>query len=69
MTYARNQLAASHNLGVMSGTGPGVTLQAELSNIHTGSVYCMDWHEGAGLLVSGSNDKAIRLSKYVILLR
>jgi WD40 repeat protein len=62
--YARDQLATSRNLGIIDGPGPGVTLLAELKNIHTGSVYCMDWHEGAGLLVSGSNDKAVRLSKY-----
>jgi hypothetical protein len=63
LSYARSELAASRNMGIVGGPGPGVTLQAELSNIHTGSVYCMDWHEGAGLLVSGSNDKVIRLSK------
>lgn len=63
LSYNRPELVASRNLGMAPGPGPGVVLQAELSNIHTGSVYCMDYHEGAGLLVSGSNDKAIRLSK------
>lgn len=41
-----------------------VQLEGELQAVHNGSVYCMDWHSNMGLLVSGSNDKALRISKY-----
>lgn len=34
-----------------------------LENVHKGSVYCMDYAPTKGLLVSGSNDKFLRITK------
>jgi hypothetical protein len=31
--------------------------------MNAGSIYCMDYHRDLGLVVSGSNDKALRICK------
>jgi hypothetical protein len=34
-----------------------------LENVHKGSVYSMDYHAESGILISGSNDKYLRISR------
>lgn len=38
-------------------------VQSEWANVHTGSVYCVDWNPALHLMASGSNDKSIRICK------
>ena len=40
-----------------------VRTEQTLENIHKGSVYTMDWLEGASVIASGSNDKMIKIIK------
>lgn len=42
-----------------------IQIEHQLENVHKGSVYAMDWHANSELLASGSNDKAIRISRRV----
>lgn len=37
-----------------------------LEDVHKGSVYAMDWHTGSKLLVTGSNDKYLRISRPLV---
>lgn len=40
-----------------------VTMSGEFLNVHKGSVYALDWLESQQLLVSGSNDKYLKICK------
>lgn len=48
---------------------PSFEIISEFPEIHRGSVYAVDWRsspDGPGLLATASNDKAIRMIRYVI---
>lgn len=70
---ADNATTYNHNIsqpGVNSDTSsrssilqPVVRTDRELNNIHKGSVYTMDYHPQKRILVTGSNDKALRVSR------
>ena len=56
----------AHNIHVISRVGSDCRVQSELLEAHRGSVYCLDWRsdgECSGRLVSGSNDKTLRMSR------
>ena len=56
----------AHNIHVISRIDSDCRVQSELLEAHRGSVYCLDWRgdrEGSGQLVSGSNDKTLRMSR------
>lgn len=42
---------------------------SEIPRIHKGSIYCVDWNEGGTLLLSGSNDKSVKIHSYDVLSR
>ena len=42
-----------------------LAVESEIENVHKGSVYAMDWQAELGLLVSGSNDKLLRVTRSV----
>lgn len=42
---------------------PTLPLLHIYENHHRGSVYCLDWHKDGALIVSGSNDKMVKLSR------
>jgi WD40 repeat protein len=54
-------LSYDHSEGVTSGR---VTIIDELSGVHNGSVYTLDWSNDSRYLASGSNDKYIRIISY-----
>ncbi len=58
MSYARGEIEAQRDVQA------SVVVDRELAGVHSGSVYCMDYHAGLGLIASGSNDKAIRFCRY-----
>ena len=51
-----------HSEGVTFGR---VTIIDELTGVHNGSVYTLDWSNDSRYLASGSNDKNIRIISYV----
>ena len=53
----------SSMLSAFTSQPPVVRTERELNNIHKGSVYTMDYHPTLRLLVTGSNDKTLRLSR------
>ena len=57
MSYARGEIEAQRDVQA------SVIIDRELAGVHSGSVYCMDYHAGLGLIASGSNDKAVRFCR------
>lgn len=55
-------LSYDHSEGVTFGR---VTIIDELTGVHNGSVYTLDWSNDSRYLASGSNDKNIRIISYV----